>query len=138
MTPAEIQTAMDAIKTEFLPGLGWAHASIYRGLASASAYDDRSQQIACGEGDDWDTAFANLRSALIAKQVEMDAGLVRKMALSIIDLTDSGVCDIASLVKAGFTRQQIDRVGAQACEQAAKMTAVESYSIHSDMSEAAE
>jgi hypothetical protein len=130
MTPAEVQKAMDGLKSEFLPKGYWFSASIYNGDASIGVYDGRAERVAGARAPDWPEALEKFRTALIAWSVERDMSLVRRVALAIIDLTDAGVCDMEALMKAGFTAQEIDRVGAKACELAAKMTAVEAYSIH--------
>lgn len=133
MTPAEIQKAMDDLKSESLVDhRGWIHASVHGGLATITAYDEKSKQIALGEADDWSEAIEKCRSALIARSVDRDLSLVRKMALSIIDLTDAGICDMDALIKAGFSVKDITSSGVAACELAAKITSVEAYHIHAE------
>lgn len=133
MTPAEIQKALDALKSEFLPESAWMGAVVSFGEAFvyANPAGPAGHESIHGKSKDWPEALENMRAALIVWSEKRVSELVRKMALSIIDLTDSGICDLDALIKSGFKSDEIARSGAAACELAAKMTSVEAYHIHS-------
>lgn len=140
MKPSDIQNKMDRMKSEFLTPEAHISAGVYYGEASVFAWPRGVMDglTLTGTAPTWESALEILRVKLIAYSVEHDMGLVRNMALKVIDLTDIGMCTDDRLRAAGFTDMEISQSGKAACEMAAKMSARGPFSIDIEQRAAAE
>jgi len=135
MTPTEIKAALKAIAVDAGPK---AYASIdisadSRATISAGLYPEgitgHSMCIRV-EADDFSEVIDKLNRAWEARRDLQDKQTIRKMALSVIEIsTDHGECSDAALRGAGFSQRQIDAMGATACSEATRLAAGGPFSI---------
>lgn len=137
MTPTEIRDALELIRVE---GSLRAYVSVSLSLSGpnskaevcASFYpeDIVGKHAIHANADTFEAAIAALRKKWDADKALADKNTIRKMALTIIEITtDRGKCSDAALRGAGFYQKQIDRIGALACEEATLLAAGGPFSI---------
>lgn len=115
----------------------WIDASINPGrpeatLVSATLYPSglAERHVIHGRGICFASAIADLRMKWEADRIRIDRNLVRRIALSVIEITaDQGECTDAALRGAGFSQAQIARLGGLACEEASRLAAGGPFSI---------
>lgn len=137
MTPTEIKAALAEIRDE---GSQNAYISLdisisrHRGDSgiSASFYpeDITGKHSVRAEGESFEEVILNLRAKWDEAKNLADRNTIRKMALSIIEITtDRGECSDAALRGAGFYQGQIDRMGPLACNEATRLAAGGPFAI---------
>lgn len=128
MHPREIKTALSSLTAGFGKN-AHAFAMVMDGAwcgdgnATVSVYPEGSgKEGVSASADTWEQAIAEVTAKLDVFRAEREAKAVRRMALAIIDITASlGDCTVAALVDAGFTQEEVDRHGDDACATAAGM-----------------
>jgi hypothetical protein len=128
MTPMELQTALKGIRA-MLPEKGsvYLHAGgdEYSGKPCISVqpfgYDDRASRFSV-EADTWEEMIEQARARVLA--ADWSVPIIRKLALSIIELTDEhGACAELNLRQKGHSQQEITLYGDAAVAKAKEMGA---------------
>lgn len=141
MTVAEVQAELLKLPNEFPIG-----AHIYCRITSVdvtiSVYPkgilDQERVEGTSRNDNFSEAFAELRSAWMARRERYDVEMIRNMALAIIRITaDRGQCDAFALRADKFTQEDIDAYGERAVEDANRIAAGGPFSIVSSLANAA-
>jgi hypothetical protein len=134
MSPAEIKAALKALAADAGPK---AYASVdisaeTVAVVSACLYPNgiTNSSAVRVEATGFAEAVEKLTRAWEARRDLNDKHTIRKMALSIIEVTtDQGECSDAALRGCGFSQRQIDAMGDAACSEATRLATGGPFSI---------
>jgi hypothetical protein len=128
MTPAEIKDRIEAFAKSIGPkayvSISVSTGSDTHGLVIASLWPESltGEHHVTVRADTFAKALDKLEAAWDDARDLADKNTIRKMALAIIEITgDQGRCSDAALRGAGFSQQQIDRLGSRACAEATRL-----------------
>lgn len=128
MLPQEIRAKLQELK-KILPRGAYVGASIYETnapdkCAHVCAYPNgiSASLSIVGEAATWEEAFNELHAKIIEQAAQRRAERIRKLALAIIDLTDShNEATDSSLRQCGFSDTELKDLGSEACALADQM-----------------
>lgn len=132
MTPKEIHDAVKALAKEIGPN---AHVSLDVNTDHEAAVVGFCRPSWKGDyiivyADDWTGAMDQLRAKWAEISADVHRQAIRKMALEIIRITaDIGSCHDAALRDAGFSNDEIERYGGDACDDANRIASNGPFSI---------
>lgn len=102
-------------------GLAWKSAATLSIYPTGLSGQSNETFHVCG--DDFGTMIADAQAQWSARKGAIDAAIIRKMALAVIEFhLDRGGCDEAALRSKDFAQADIIKFSALACKEAARLT----------------
>lgn len=134
MTPIEARSALNALVKEIGPRAYFTCFLNRSGddvigvvIEPTGRYSDGAGIRA--SGSDYSSAVAAARAAWVEREAELAASLVRRMALSIIELAAEGAVTDRRLMNRSFNAGEIAKHGDEACAEATRLAGNMPFSI---------